>query len=369
MKILMTTDTIGGVWSYACELTRALAPHDVSVVLATMGRRLSRAQRDDLRALTNVEVHESDFRLEWMQDPWDDVHAAGDWLLHLANRAQPDIFHLNNYCHGALPWERPVLIVAHSCVSSWIRAVRGVDAGPEWSRYRNEVRAGLAAADLVVAPTRTMLNDAERHYGPFAKSRVVPNARGGASYRLGPKHSHILAAGRIWDEAKNIAALARIARRLSWPVRVAGDNVHPEGGVSDFADVELMGLQSTERMAAAFAAASIFTHPARYEPFGLTPLEAALSGCALVLSDIPSLREVWRDAACFVPPDDDDALAGALNALIDNPELRLQFAQRARSRAGEFTPERMAADYLETYRELLRIDLGRKRKEPSACAS
>ena len=51
-------------------------------------------------------------------------------------------------------------------------------------------------------------------------------------------------------------------------------------------------------------APSIYALPARYEPFGLSVLEAALSGCALVLGDIPSLREIWDGAALFVDPDD-----------------------------------------------------------------
>ncbi len=80
-------------------------------------------------------------------------------------------------------------------------------------------------------------------------------------------------------------------------------------------------------MAGWLGRASIFALPARYEPFGLLPLEAALSGCALVLGDIPSLREVWGDAAWFVPPDDRDALTAAIGSLIASPRL-LQRAGR-----------------------------------------
>jgi glycogen synthase len=56
-----------------------------------------------------------------------------------------------------------------------------------------------------------------------------------------------------------------------------------------------------------YARASIYALPARYEPFGLSALEAALSGCALILGDIPSLREVWLEAAPYVSPDDESA--------------------------------------------------------------
>ena len=62
------------------------------------------------------------------------------------------------------------------------------------------------------------------------------------------------------------------------------------------------------------ARAAIYALPAHYEPFGLSILEAAMSGCALVLGDIPSLREIWGDAAVFVHPDNRDAVARCLAA-------------------------------------------------------
>jgi hypothetical protein len=93
-----------------------------------------------------------------MDEPWEDVAAAGRWLLGLEARFRPDIVHLNGYAHAALPFEAPVLVVGHSCVLSWWRAVKGVDAPPDWDRYRREVRAGLHAAGLVLAPTRAMLD-------------------------------------------------------------------------------------------------------------------------------------------------------------------------------------------------------------------
>jgi glycosyltransferase involved in cell wall biosynthesis len=72
------------------------------------------------------------------------------------------------------------------------------------------------------------------------------------------------------------------------------------------------------------ARASIYVHPARYEPFGLAILDAALAGCALVLGDIPSLRELWHDAAIFVPTEDAARLSRELTALIENGDRRLR---------------------------------------------
>src|SRR5579871_2877583 len=137
-RVLMTADTVGGVWTYAVDLIGGLAAHRIDVALATMGERPSEQQRAQLRALPNVELFESSFRLEWMDDPWRDVERAGDWLLEIENRTQPDAIHLNGYAHAALPWNAPVLVAAHSCVLSWWRAVLQADAPREYDRYRRE---------------------------------------------------------------------------------------------------------------------------------------------------------------------------------------------------------------------------------------
>jgi glycogen(starch) synthase len=157
MKILLTTDTVGGVWTYAIELARALAPHGVEVALATMGAPVRPEQRRQAEALENVRLFESDFKLEWMPEPWNDVRRCGDWLLELEAQTRPDVVHLNGYAHAALPWSAPTVVVGHSCVLSWWQAVKGEPAPPDWDRYAEAVRRGLRAADAVVAPSAAMI--------------------------------------------------------------------------------------------------------------------------------------------------------------------------------------------------------------------
>lgn len=352
MRILMTADTVGGVWTYALELARALG-EDVEIALATMGAPLCPAQRDEVRLLNNVTVHQSRYQLEWMNSPWDDVTRAGDWLLELEQAFSPDIVHLNGYAHGSLPWRAPVLIAGHSCVCSWWQAVKGEDVPATYDRYRAEVRRGLHSAAVVVTPSNAMLNALEWHYGKLANGQVIANGRSPHLYTAARKQPFVLSAGRLWDEAKNIVTLAAAAPKIRWEVLVAGDNGHPDGYGAEFANVRrLMKLLAVE-LAGWMSRAPIFALPARYEPFGLSAVEAALSGCALVLGDIPSQREVWGNAALYVPPDDADALARTINKLIASPPLRTMMAARARGRARMYSPERMAAHYLDVYRQLL----------------
>jgi glycosyltransferase involved in cell wall biosynthesis len=347
-RVLMTADTVGGVWTYALDLARGLAREGVEVALATMGAPLCPDQR---REAGSLPVFESSYRLEWMQDPWDDVAQAGGWLRELETRLAPDIVHLNGYAHASEPFRAPVLVVGHSCVLSWWRAVKAAEAPATWERYRNAVAGGLRAADFVVAPSRAMLRSLECDYGPLAASAVVPNGRDAAAFTPGEKEPLLFTAGRLWDEAKNLAAVEAAAARLPWPAFVAGENRHPDGSVRE-SPLRLLGRVPAEEVARWLARASIYVLPAKYEPFGLSALEAALAGCALILGDLPSLREVWGDAACYVPPDDAAMLEAEARCLIDDAALRRRMAARARSRALSFTPERMARGYLSAYRTI-----------------
>jgi glycosyltransferase involved in cell wall biosynthesis len=356
-KILMTADTVGGVWTYALELARGLGERGVEVALATMGGPLSDLHREKAERIPRLKVFESTFKLEWMEDCWRDVEKAGEWLLRLEDRICPDLVHLNGYAHAALPWRAPKMVVGHSCVLSWWQAVKGEAAPESWDRYRAEVTAGLAAADLVAAPTAAMLNALAEHYfhdgGELPRTRVIPNGRDPKLFPQSAKEDMLFSAGRLWDEAKNLEALEAVAPRLPWPVFVAGENHHPDGGEARPHNTRLLGRLSQRALAAWLGRCAIYILPARYEPFGLSALEAALAGCALVLGDIPSLRETWEDRAVFVPPNDTDALEQAINGLIADPRRRQELAAAARERALEYSPERMAEEYIAAYGEIL----------------
>jgi glycosyltransferase involved in cell wall biosynthesis len=100
--------------------------------------------------------------------------------------------------------------------------------------------------------------------------------------------------------------------------------------------------------------ASIYIATSKYEPFGLAPLEAALSRCAIVANDIPGFREIWDDAAFYFRAGDLGSLENALALLHGNPELRLNYANRAYDRARQhYTADRMVEEYMQLYRVLL----------------
>jgi glycosyltransferase involved in cell wall biosynthesis len=83
--------------------------------------------------------------------------------------------------------------------------------------------------------------------------------------------------------------------------------------------------------------AAIFAHPALYEPFGLCVLEAARARCCLVLSDIPSLRELWDGAAVFIDPRNPDAWISEINRLSRDLDLIESLALRAQSHSLKYS--------------------------------
>lgn len=367
LRVLMTTDTVGGVWQHSIELARALGDWGHRVVLAALGPPPTPRQRAEAHAVRGLVLQVHSGALEWMHEPWDEVRRTGEWLLALAARLKPDVVHLNQFAFGALPFDAPTLVVAHSCVLSWWQAVHGHEAPAEWDRYRAAVRAGLEGASAVAAPTRAMLDTLARHHGVHRSGHVLPNGRDPRRFAAGSKRPQVLSAGRLWDPAKNLATLRAAAPGLPapWQVRVAGPVRGPDGQTMDTGALQALGPLAPNSLARAYASAAIYALPARYEPFGQTALEAALSGCALVLGDIDSLRELWDGAAVFVPPEDAQALRAALAELARDEAQRRALAQAAQERALQYTPTAMATAYLGLYQALVR---DRVRRPPVAPA-
>ncbi|NLE00082.1 MAG: glycosyltransferase family 4 protein [Fibrobacter sp.] len=350
-SVLMTADTVGGVWQYSIELARYFCGHDIHVFLVTMGALPDRAQRSEIASLKHITLYESSYKLEWMDDPWADVERAGAWLLDIQDAVNPQIVHLNGYSHGDLPWRVPVVVVGHSCVYSWFQSVCKTSPGPEWQTYKMRVERGLNSSNHVVAPSRAMLEWLQAIYQMKNTCSVIYNGCNSEIYKPLPKEPFVFTAGRIWDEAKNISTVIKCAGNSIWPVFIAGDAGKRE--LTSVPNVKYMGKLESRKIARVMGKASIYVAPCRYEPFGLSILEAALCGCALVLGDIESLREIWGDSALFVDPGNSDCLSGKINLLIKNDHLRFEMSQKARIRALEFSPGKMAIEYLSLYQRLI----------------
>jgi glycosyltransferase involved in cell wall biosynthesis len=109
---------------------------------------------------------------------------------------------------------------------------------------------------------------------------------------------------------------------------------------------------SDDAMPGAYANALAFVFPSRYEGFGLPTLEAMSAGCPTVLVRSSSHPEVGGDAAIYVDPGDDGALAAALAQVAGDPGLRSDLAARGRRRASGFTWVATAQATVDAYRSV-----------------
>ncbi len=353
--VLMTSDTIGGIWTYTLELCSFFERQGIEVILAVTGEPASASQKKEIHQLKNVIYYEKDYKLEWMDNPWNDIRRSGEWLLNLEHKYQPDIIHLNSYSYGSLHWQAPVIVVGHTDKLSWWKNVRNTSPPPEWSEYYQRVYNGLHGADFVVAPSRYMLQNLNIIYGDFLNQSVIYNGRNKDLFTVSVKKDIIVTAGRVWDEAKNIKSVVDAAPNFLWKTIVAGSSMSPLNNEQTKAgSVSFTGRLSLKETAELFASASIFLLPAKYEPFGFTPLEAALSGCAIVLGKTASLLEIWDDAALFVTPNDAEELIFVVNYLTGHKGLLKTFAVKAHRRALDLSSRKMGQAYLSLYRRLIR---------------
>jgi len=366
MRVLVTADTVGGVWSYAKELVTGLVRRGIHVTLVSFGNIPTASQADWIEPLRRVDFHPSAFRLEWMQEAEQDIDASREFLLSIIHESKPDLLHINQYCYGNLPVAIPRVVVAHSDVVSWWAAVKNEEPNDiEWMRwYRRAVAEGLAGATTVVAPSSWMLRQIETWYQSPASSQVIYNGRTPTLFNphIG-KDDYILSVGRLWDGWKQVSLLTQID--LPGPVFIIGAEEHADAAHRGSKTlratthrVHLKGTQSEAQLRHWYGRASIYAATSRYEPFGLEPLEAAFSRCAIVANDIPSFREIWADTVCYFQANDPGSLERQLERLHNDRPARLTYANLAYNRArARYTADRMVDDYVALYQKLVAAEV------------
>jgi glycosyltransferase involved in cell wall biosynthesis len=339
-RIFLTTDTVGGVWRYSLELARGLIEHRIEVVLAVLGPAPAPIQCREAAALGATLVT-TDLPLDWLAEKPQDVEDAAHAIAAMARRFAVDTVHLHTpSLVGHAHWPVPVVTMAHSCVGTWWHAVQTGPMTADLAWRAGIMAGGIDLADIVIAPTQAFADALRTCYGTARPIEVVHNGRTTVA-TTACRGKHILTAGRLWDEGKNVTTLDTAAAAWNWPVLAAGPTEGPNGARLVAHNVTLLGPLSESEMTKQYVSASIFVSLARYEPFGLAVLEAAQAGCALVLSDIPTFRELWDGAATFVPAHDIRAVTAAVEALSRDSAARKRRGKAARRRAATYNARRM----------------------------
>ena len=358
MRVLMTTDAVGGVWTFTQELSQGLLAAGCQVALVNVGPRPCSAQKEWAASVQRTWCKRFQFTaldapLEWMQDNRDAFNAASPCLLRIVRAFGADVIHSSQFCFGALPVPLPVVITAHSDVLSWAAHSRREPlAESRWlRRYVEIVSRGLKEAAAVVAPTRWMMNALAMNFRLPAAQHVIYNGRMISNSTAGQRELRAVVSGRLWDEGKHIQLLADVTSPM--PILVAGERVRE--GASEPLDIgcaQLIGRLDEADLMTLFRESAIYICTSRYEPFGLAPLEAALCGCAVLANDLPSLREVWGEAALYFQ--DAASLSSLLEQLTIRPDRLAELQCRSKHRASLYTRDAMTAGYLALYGEQLR---------------
>lgn len=350
-RLLMTTDAVGGVWRYALDLARGLGDHGVETTLLGFGPRPRRGQRAEAERVAQLVW--SDLPLDWMARDAAELAGVPEVVALHAEDSRADLVQVNVPSQAAgLDIDIPVVAASHSCVASWFHVVRGADLPASWRWQRELTGKGLAAARAVVTPSAAFARVLARCYPGLGPVTVVPNATA-ALPSTNARQPCAYAAARWWDEGKNAATLDAAAGLFRHPILAAGSTTGPDGQQVTFRHARSLGQLEQAAMHDVAASAELFISPSIYEPFGLAALEAARLGAALVLSDIPTYREIWEDAALFADPHDPAGFAAALDRLAEDRGLRGALRKVAADRAAAFSVPAQARRMRNLYLSLI----------------
>ena len=248
MRVLVTADAVGGVWTYALHLAAGLAADGDEVVLAVLGPPPSCDQRTAARE-AGVELVVTALPLDWTAAGEPELDHAARGLAELASARRSQLVHLSSPAlAGAHRFPMPVVGVAHSCLATWWEALRDGPPPADFSWRIAATARGYRACDALIAPSAAFAAATERAYG--VRPRVVHNGGEAADLPAAPRDTPVATAGRLWDEAKGAVTLDAAARRLSTPILALGSTSPPGGEPVALPGLRLAGVLPAADVAA-----------------------------------------------------------------------------------------------------------------------
>jgi glycosyltransferase involved in cell wall biosynthesis len=225
------------------------------------------------------------------------------------------------------------------------------------------VPRSIQGADAIIAISRHTALDLQELFGVDAGKVTVVYSGVSERFRELPERDlagvrqelelparFVLFVGTV-EPRKNVEALVRALALVEPPVPlvIAGGYGWRYESTRQLIEssrerVRVLGPVGPELLPALYNLATCFAHPAWYEGFGLTPLEAMACGTAVICSNRSSLPEVVGDAALLVDPADVEAWASALQRVLDDGSLRADLGRRGAERARQFSWRRTARE-------------------------
>jgi glycosyltransferase involved in cell wall biosynthesis len=282
---------------------------------------------------------------------WEQTH-----LRRAVRTDPPDVFFAGAYT-APLALGVPLAVTIHDVSFA---------AHPEWFRPREGARRRLLtrqaarAAEIVFTDSEFSRGEImERLSVPAERLRVIPPGVTPRAPGTGRREPLVLFVGSVFNRRRlhsTITAFAAAtATRPDARLVIAGaDRSYPTLDLAGLAAeagaarrVEILDYVSEADLASLYARASVFVFLSEYEGFGLTPLEALTAGVPIVVLDTPVAREVYGDAAWYVPHDNDVRVAiEAIRTLVTDPSKAQAFLARAPEILARYSWERAAEQTL-----------------------
>lgn len=283
-------------------------------------------------------------------------------------RERPGLVHLNNtFNFKGLLRDCSLVLVAKLLRRKVVFEMHGGHPEIWLSRHRIMrpfVLSSLRRADRIIA----LSAEQERFLAGFlprARIRRIPNMVDPAEFTPAvPSDPPVfLYMGRL-HEPKGIFVLLDAFERLAGDCRLwfAGDG--PDRARLESATlvrglserVKLLGFVVGEEKKRVLASAFVLVLPSFHEGIPYAILEGLASGLPVIATRVGGIPDVVRDGTegFLVPPGDPAALAGAMERLLSDRGLRDNMAMKARERSFDFSVERVSAQYIEVYREVIK---------------
>ncbi len=267
------------------------------------------------------------------------------------------------------PWidrwlvERPVVAMVHELPS--------VAASEEEMCEEREYEKPLLRADRLISVSEHGKSILEQRGVPAARIRVVSPGFDRLPLRGKVISSPALAGGvralcvSQWIPRKGIVDLVRawaLHERPGASLELVGETdadpayaASVRAAVADAPGVVVSGSVDDAALGAAYAAADLFVLPSRYEGYGIVYAEALAHGLPVVACDVGPVPEVvGEEAALLAPLGDVEALAGALDLLLNDPAMRDRMSVAALRRARELPRwEETIAGFLRVLRDVV----------------
>lgn len=354
-KLLMTTNVKNEIWDYSVILAGALLKQiDAEILMLSFGGEPTINQKAEAESL-NVKFLFSDFSPAIFNDS-----EAKSLFESTVKEFNPHILHLND-CYINSDFKKPGIFTFHNDLLNKKLCNFGINNINNYNYQDNNflkqkelINKSLNNADIIITQSRVPAEYLIKTYDLQKKIKIVYNGIDYKPYSGMRENINLLAHGNLSDRSKNISLLLNMAYKLpdNIKLKIIGD-FPPERRLPR--NVEFLNNLSGEELMNVYKTSSIYIAASSYESNGISSMQAAFSGCAVLAADIPVFKELWGDCACMFEKENLNSLMKTVNNLAENRNLLEITSRNCQAKAlSVYNSKRMASEYINLYKNILR---------------